>query len=60
MRFTLVLLQLAISSCLLLLLSGWQFFAIALVWLLVLALPVFLMEALLTLCAGASFFSKGS
>jgi hypothetical protein len=58
MRFTLILLQLAVSSFLLLLISGWSVFAIALVWLLLLAVPVFLVESLLTLCAGAVFFSS--
>jgi hypothetical protein len=58
MRFTLILLQLAVSSFLLLLISGWSVFAIALVWLLLLAVPVFLVVSLLTLCAGAAFFSS--
>ena len=59
MRFTLIFLQLAVFSFLLLLLLGWAVFAQALVWILVLAVPVFLLEALLTLCAGAAFFSNG-
>jgi hypothetical protein len=57
MRFTVALLQLAAGLFVLLLFTGSAGLASAFVWLLLLALPVFLLEALLTLCGAASFFA---
>lgn len=58
MKVTFVLLMLALALALLTLLSGGAaLFATPLVWLLVLGLPVFVVEALLTLLGAARFFT---
>ena len=60
MRITLFLLTLSAALAVLLLVFGGEFLATVLVVLLLLALPVFAIEALLTLGGALRFFSSGN